>query len=184
MSKVCILHKNIQNKWTHWHMIEIQSSKDKMIIRELGKGCGNAEWAEDDSWLTAWCWITNRCALPWGTLILPLSAFLGFYSNLCRVQDAVFPFIHLVDLLMSLLSWCLCSHSGETFLGCSYWHPLETQHHSKRPNALALTTFLSHVPQCSLSFRCGSFVDASIPTGLHNSAFWLATVFSNALPLL
>lgn len=86
-------------------------------MREVGKGCGNFEWADDDSWLTAWRWIINRCAPPWGKLILSQSAFIGFYSNLCRVQDVVFPFIHLVDLLMVFLGSCLCSHSGETFLG-------------------------------------------------------------------
>lgn len=66
--------------------------------------------------------------------------------------------------------------------GSSVWHSYETQSHSKLSDPLAVTIFLSHLLQCSLSLGCRNCLLAkSVGTDLYNSEFWLIinTVFKN-----
>lgn len=64
-------------------------------------------------------------------------------------------------------------------MGTSFWYYHETHPHSKLPNPLALTIFLSLLSQCPLSLMSRScFADVSIGPG-STAAFWLAVVFCN-----
>jgi hypothetical protein len=72
----------------------------------------------------------------------------------CRAE-ALWVFTYLLWHILKSFS----AHAWAVMLvrlyGCSFWHHLETQSHSRLPNPLALPVFLSSPLEYSLNLRCG-----------------------------
>lgn len=104
------------------------------------------------SGLSIWYWTPAAVLFPEdGHFFRSQPSFVAS-SSLCGAEACAVHFGCL--LLLSLFSQCLGSHVYEI---------LQKQHltlhrdapHSKLPNPLALTLFLPHLPQCSLSLGYG-----------------------------
>lgn len=117
--------------------------------------------------------------LPMGKLVLLSSAFFGslhFFVQVCSILS--FPLYLLECLLLFLFRACLWGYFGRTlamilqeFLGDN---PTE--------NFLVLWNVQSSHPSSPMSPGTQvCFIDRSIGTRLHNSAFWVVAVFFNGL---
>lgn len=67
MSKVWVIDKNVQNKWIHWNIVEIQSSNDEVKMRALVMYGKSPQWADENEFEQLHFFLIGVClsSLKW-----------------------------------------------------------------------------------------------------------------------